>query len=38
MSLEDAEEIVYEYNKLYPKDSLCGGLFKYVDELRMGSS
>ena len=37
ISLEDAEEIICKYNELYPKDSLCGGLFKYIDKLRTES-
>ena len=37
MSLEDLKEIIYKYNELHPEDSLHGGLFKYIDELKMRS-
>ena len=34
MSLEDVEEIMHKHDELHPEDSLCGGVFQHVAELR----
>ena len=34
MSLEDVKEIIYKWNELHLEDGLCGGLFKYREEIK----
>ena len=37
MSLDDAEGIICKLNELHPEEGLCGGLFKYADDIRTKS-